>query len=278
MPAGRPSARHTRCMNHDWDVRTAGPADAGHRALLIPGALCTTEFFADVMAEPRLPEAGVRTVAATIPGFGPTSPPADASLENYARLFGRFAADQGCDIVVGHSLGANVALEMAAAGTFTGPVVLLSPSFSRKDESTPLALLDALGRVPVLGSLAWSAVMKALPAGVRRIVPPTRADALAAAMSGNRPASCRHVIRGYFAYLGRHPALVPRLCEAGVPAWVVRGDRDDVGLTATERHGLADCPHTTLVDVADAGHFALIEHPARIADVILDAAATLRTP
>lgn len=28
----------------------------------------------------------------------------------------------------------------AAAGTFTGPVVLLSPSFSRRDESTPVAL------------------------------------------------------------------------------------------------------------------------------------------
>lgn len=265
-------------MNDDWDVRTAGPADAGHRALLIPGALCTTEFFADVMAEPGLPEAGVGTVAATIPGFGPTRAPADASLENYARLFGRFAADHGCDVVVGHSLGANVALEMAAAGTFTGPVVLLSPSFSRRDESTPLALLDLLGRVPVLGGLAWSAFTKALPGGARRMLPPARADVLAAAMAGNRAASCRRVIRGYFAYLRRHPALVPRLCDAGVPAWVVRGDRDDVGLTAAERRGLQHCPHTTLVDVPDADHFALIQQPARIADVILEALTSLPTP
>ncbi len=264
-------------MTDDWDVRTAGPADAGHRALLIPGAMCTTEYFADVMAEPRLPEAGVRTVAATIPGFGRTRAPADVSLEHYARLFGRFAADRGCHVVVGHSLGANIALEMAAAGTFAGPVVLLSPAFSRKDESTGFALVDAVGRVPVLGGLAWSALMKALPAGLRRILPPDRAAALAADMASSRPASCRRIVRDYFAYFGRHPSVVARLCAAQVPAWVVRGDRDDVGLTATERRELENCPHVTLVDVPDAGHFALVEHPARIADVIVEAVAALRT-
>jgi hypothetical protein len=37
--------------------------------------------------------------------------------------------------VVGHSPGANVAIEMLAAGHFSGPLVLLAPSFSREDES-----------------------------------------------------------------------------------------------------------------------------------------------
>jgi pimeloyl-ACP methyl ester carboxylesterase len=264
-------------MNEDWDVRTAGPADAGHRVLLIPGAMCTTEFYADVMAEPRLPEAGVRTVAATMPGFGRTRAPADTSPDGYARLFGRFAADQGCDVVAGHSLGANVALEMAAAGTFTGPVVLLSPTFSRKDESTTLALLDAVGRVPVLGPLVWAGATKAMAEGVKRILPPARAAALSASMRTNRSPACRRIIRDYYAYLDRHSSLVTRLCDSGVPAWVVRGDRDEVGLTASERRGLEDCPHVSLVDVPDAGHFALVEHPARVADVLVEAVAALRT-
>ena len=34
-------------------------------------------------------------------------------MENYARLMAGLAADLGCDVVVGHSMGANVALEMA---------------------------------------------------------------------------------------------------------------------------------------------------------------------
>lgn len=264
-------------MDDDWDVRTSGPADAGRRALLIPGAMCTTEFFADVMAEPRLAEAGVRTVAATIPGFGRTRAPADVSLENYARLFGRLAADRRCDVVVGHSLGANIALEMAAAGTFTGPVVLLSPAFSRKDESTGLALVDAVARVPVLGGLAWTAVMKVLPVGLRRIMPPARADALAADMATSRPAACRRIVREYFAYFRRHDSLVNRLCDVGVPAWVVRGDRGDVGLAAAERRALEHCGHVGLVDIPGADHFALVRRPARIADTILEAVATLRT-
>lgn len=277
MSDAGPGTGQTLRMDDDWDVRTAGPHDAGHRALLIPGAMCTTEFFADVMAEPRLPEAGVRTVAATIPGFGRTRTPADVSLENYARRFGRLAADHRCDVVVGHSLGANIALEMAAAGTFTGPVVLLSPAFSRRDESTAFALVDAVARVPVLGGLAWTAVMKALPAGLRRNMPPARADALATDMATSRPTACRRIVRDYFAYFRRHGSLADRLCDAGVPAWVVRGDRDEVGVTARERRALENCGHVRLVDIPGADHFALVRQPARVADVIVDAVATLRT-
>ena len=56
------------------------------------------------------------------------TPPEDVSIENYARLTAELAADLGCDVVVGHSMGANVALEMAASGAFSGPLVLLAPS------------------------------------------------------------------------------------------------------------------------------------------------------
>jgi predicted alpha/beta superfamily hydrolase len=43
------------------------------------------------------------------------------------------AADLSCDVVVGHSLGANVAVEIVSASEFSAPVVLLSPSFSRHE-------------------------------------------------------------------------------------------------------------------------------------------------
>ena len=56
-------------------------------------------------------------------------------MESYSKLAGKLASDLGCDAVVGHSLGANIAIEMASAGEFSGPLVLLSPSFSRTDES-----------------------------------------------------------------------------------------------------------------------------------------------
>ncbi|MEH0548406.1 alpha/beta hydrolase [Streptomyces sp. B21-105] len=256
-------------MGERWQIRRAGAADAPHRVLMIPGGMCTTEFYADVMAEPTV--AGLQTVAVTQPGFGPTEAPVDVSMEHYARLMAEFAAEDGCDTVVGHSLGANVALEMAAMGLFHGPLVLLSPTFSRGDEETFLTVLNALGRVPVLGPAAWTAMIRLLPKALKRELPPHRADALAAVMSGNDPAACRRIVRAYYAYLDRYPSLVPRLCEADVPAWVVRGDRDGIGLTDGERRGLDACPRVRTVTVADAGHLALVEQPAAVAAVVAEA-------
>ncbi|MER6960249.1 alpha/beta hydrolase [Streptomyces sp. NPDC000618] len=257
-------------MGERWDVRRAGAADASHRVLMIPGALCTTEFYADVMAEPAV--AGLGMVAATQPGFGWTEAPANLSMESYARLMADFAAEAGCDAVVGHSLGANVAIEMAALGLFKGPLVLLSPTFSRGDEERFLTVLNSLGRVPVLGTVAWKALLTLLPRAVKRELPPHRAEALAAVMGGHDPAVCRQIVRGYYAYLDRYPSLVPRLCEAGVPAWVVRGDRDAIGLTDAERRGLEACPGVRMVTVSDAGHLLLVDQPAAVAEVIAEAA------
>ena len=110
-----------------WVVYEYGPQGADHAVLLLPGALATAVFYDDLLAEPELRDAPIRFVATTLPGFGGTPAPDDLSMENYARLAGRLAADLGCDVVVGHSLGANVAIEMAAAGEFSGPLVLLSP-------------------------------------------------------------------------------------------------------------------------------------------------------
>ncbi|MGW0582319.1 alpha/beta fold hydrolase, partial [Streptomyces sp. NPDC002920] len=98
-------------MAERWEIRRAGPERAPHRVLMIPGGLCTTEFYADIMAEPAV--AGLGMTAATLPGFGGTEAPEDMSMEHYARLMADLAAESGCDTVVGHSLGANVALEMA---------------------------------------------------------------------------------------------------------------------------------------------------------------------
>ncbi|MFD0569474.1 alpha/beta fold hydrolase [Kitasatospora gansuensis] len=254
-----------------WDIRKAGPEDAGHRVLLLPGGLCTTEFYADVMAEPA-PAAGLGLVAVTLPGFGRTPPPEDLTIENYAALLGEFAAEAGCDVLVGHSLGANVAIEMAAAGVFRGPVVLLSPTFSRGDEAKFLGVLDRVGRVPGLGALAWAAMLKVLPRAMKRELPPQRAEVLAADLGRNDPGFCRRSVRHYYEYLDRHGSLVARLCDSGVPVWVVRGDRDEIGLTEEERQGLLACPRVTLVTVPDAGHMALVEQPARIAEVIVEAA------
>src|ERR1044072_9583966 len=101
---------HTVEHHEGWELRESGPPGAEHAVLLLPGALCTAAFYDDVLAQQNLSEASIRFVAATLPGFGGTEPPGDLSMENYARLAGKLAAGFRCDAVVGHSLGANVAI------------------------------------------------------------------------------------------------------------------------------------------------------------------------
>jgi len=256
-------------MSEHWDVRRAGPADAPHRVLMIPGGMCSTEFYADVMAQPALDT--VAMIAVTQPGFAGTATPQDVTMEHYAELLARFASDTGCEVVVGHSLGANVAIEMAAAGLFKGPLVLLSPTFSRRDEATFLAVMNTLGRIPLLGPAVWTGMIKLLPRAMKREMPAHRAETLSAVMADNDATTCRRIVRRYYEYLDRHPSLVPRLCAAAVPSWVVRGDHDEIGLTDDERRDLEACPHVRMVTVPDAGHLVLVEQPARVADVIVEA-------
>ncbi len=265
-------------MSHHngWTLHESGPAGAEHAALLLPGGLCTAAFYDDVLADPGLREAPIRFVAATVPGFGGTTPLADLRFESYSAAAAELAADLGCDVVVGHSMGANLAIEMLGAGQFKGPAVLLSPSFSHEDEFKVLDVMDRLGRVPGLGRLGWWAMLKAMPRGMKKEFPAGRGDALIAEMQGNDPRVCRELVRHYFEYLDRHESLVSRLCDAGVRAWAAFGDgKGEVGLTHEERRALENCTNVELITIRGSGHMALIDNPGIVAGLILEAAKSV---
>src|SRR2546426_8069198 len=122
----------------------------------------------------------MRLVAATVPGFGRTKPPEEISIANYAALAGKLAANLGCDVVVGHSYGANIALEMAGSKKFSGPIVLLSPSYSARDEATMFRALSRISRVPLIGPPLWALAMKGMPSAFKKQMPEARRDALVA--------------------------------------------------------------------------------------------------
>ena len=105
-------------MSAEWEIVESGPAGAGRTVLLIPGGLNAARSYAELMAQPAL--SGVRLVAVTLPGHAGAPPPEDFSIETCARLAADLTASLGCDAVVGFSLGATVALEMAASGAFSG--------------------------------------------------------------------------------------------------------------------------------------------------------------
>ena len=251
-----------------WELRESGPADADHAVLLLAGALVTGAYYDDVLAEPRLEEASVRFVAGTLPGYAGTQAPDDLGMDNYAKLAGKLAADFRCDAVVGHSLGANVAIEMLAAGHFSGPLILLAPSFSRQDESKFRRALDRISSV--LGHLPYAAMLKVMGPAMKSSLPPDRSDALIAEMKRNDPRFLQRQTHCYLEYLDRHGSLVSRLCDTGARAWVVFGERDDIGLADDERRALEECPHVAVVTIPDTGHFTLNEQPGRIAELIVE--------
>jgi pimeloyl-ACP methyl ester carboxylesterase len=252
----------------DWQWVEVGPPDPRHTVLLLPGGLCTSAFFEDLMSGGALEAASVRMVAVTLPGFGGTKPLGDPSFEGWVDACADLAADLGCDAVVGHSVGANVALEMAASHRFDGPVLLLAPSCSRVDESMFLRVLDRTSTV--LGSLPYALALRMMGVAMKGAFPAERHDALAAQMKHNDPKFVRSSSRSYLRYLDRNGSLVPRLCESGTRATIVLGDEDDVGLTDAERAEIEACETLSFVAIPEAGHFTLNQRPDRVADLLLE--------
>jgi pimeloyl-ACP methyl ester carboxylesterase len=260
-------------MAVEWDLRESGPTDATHTVLLLPGAMTTAEFYAELMVEPRL--ADVRLVAATLPGHGGTEPPEDLGVEHCAQLAAELAADLNCDLVVGYSMGANVTLEMAASGAFTGPIVLLGASFSLADEAMVLRVADWASRV--LGHLPFSLMLAVLPSVLKASrLSARRQFELLVEFKRNDPRVLSGLIRCYLHYLRRNGSVAARLCETGVPAWVVHAETGDGGLTAAERRTLEACETTSVVTIPGTSWLLPNEEPARTAEVVTQALARLR--
>lgn len=250
-------------MALEWELREQGPAEAAHTVLLLPGGMCSADSFAEVMAEPAL--AGLRLVAATLPGHSGAPPPDDYSIENYAHLVSELAQRVGADSVVGFSMGAVVAVELVLSGAFKGPVVLLGVSLSTKDEPWFFRALVRLGAGGLLAKPAASMV-KRIPASAER------QEELRADFRRNVSADAQQSLREYLRWLGRGEGRAKRLCDAEVPAWVVHAEKGDGGLTDEERRTLEACPHVRLVTIPGHVFFMPNEVPGRIADVVVEAA------
>ena len=178
-------------------------------------------------------------------------------------------------VVVGHSIGANVALEMAASGAFSGPLVLLAPSFSRQDESRFPRVLDRLARV--LGHLPFAAMLKFIGLAVKESpLPPQRLAELAAELRQNDP----RVIRRVSTRLPRVPGP-PRLGRrATVPG---RGAR--LGRPRRERRRRHAPPpsaapsrrasRSRLITIPGPSFFTANEEPALVAGLVTEAIAAL---
>jgi pimeloyl-ACP methyl ester carboxylesterase len=230
--------------------------------------MCSARSYAEVMAEPSL--AGYRLVAATLPGHCGTAPPEDFRTEHYAQITGELARDIGADVVVGFSMGAMVAYEMVVSGAFAGPLVLLGVSLSSADE--PAFFRGIVRLTSVLGGLPVAVLTKGAASMVKKAaVSPERQSELRTDFARNNADDVRKALRAYVRWLRRDDDPARRLCETGVPVWVVHAEKGDGGLTSHERSVLEACPHVQLVTIPGHVFFLPNDVPGPIADVIVEA-------
>jgi pimeloyl-ACP methyl ester carboxylesterase len=258
-------------MTIEWELRKSGPADAERTVLLLPGGMCNAGSFAEVMDQPAL--ARVRLVAATLPGHCGAPPPDDFSVESYAESVAQLAAEVGADAVVGFSMGAAVAVEMLTSRRFAGPTVLLGVSLSAKDEPAIFRAIVRLGAV--FGALPSAVLIKGAASMVKRVpVPTDRQAELRADLAKNVARDIRIALREYVRWLRHDGDRARRLCQTGVPTWIVHAEKGDGGLTDVERRTLETCSHTQVVTMP--GHVLLIpnETPQQVAELIVGALAS----
>ena len=259
-------------MDRAWEIVAAGPDDAEKTVLLLPGGMMSARSYAELMAESAL--ARTRLLAVTLPGNAGAPPLEDNSIEASAQALADFASQSGVDVVVGFSNGAAVAYEMVVSGGFGGPVVLLGISLSAKDE--PAFFRGLIRLCSVLGTLPIAFLKKVAGFLIASVpVAPERRDELKADFARNNAGDLRRALRAYLRWLHRNDDPARRLCQAGVPAWVVHAEKaGDGGLTSHERAVLEACPHVHLVTLPGKVFVIPNEVPERVAELIVDALGT----
>jgi len=262
-------------MAVDWQLFESGPADAERTVLLLPGGMCSARSYLDLMQEPGL--SGLRLVAATMPGHAGAPSPDDYSLEAYGRMTADLVAEKRADVVVGFSMGANVALEMVEKKLFSGPTVLLGISLSLPDESAMFVNVIRLSKF--LGTAPLSLMKKAAASMVKKVpLPPERQAELAANFGRMNTEDMRLSLGEYLKWLKTGEDHAAMLCQSGVPTWVVHAEKGgDGGLTDGERRTLEACPTVKVVTIPGKPFFLPVEVPEQVAAVINEAVAALQT-
>jgi hypothetical protein len=222
------------------------------------------------MAEESL--AGVRLVATTLPGLAGAPLSTDPSVQDMARRAAGLAEQLGCDVVVGFSHGATVALEMVLSGQFRGPAVLLGISLTTADESRMFRGVVQVSQR--LGSWPMAGMMRLLPLMARSAkLPAVHKQELVEDLRQNRAGDNVRVCAEYLDYIAADRDFAAELAASGNRVWVVHAETGDGGLTDAERATLEAAPDVTVVTIPGSVFLLPDEAPRQTAAVIADALA-----
>ena len=256
-------------MREAWERLIVGPLDADRSVLLLPGGANAARSFDLVMADAAL--SGIRLVATTLPGMAGAPVSAEVSIPAVARRAGELARENACDVVVGFSYGATIALDMVLSGHFQGPVVLLGLALTTPDESTFFRCVVRVSQK--VGKWPMAILFRLMPLMARSAKTSERHKKdLIEDFKQNRAGDAVRVCGEYLDYIAADRNFAAELAASGSPVWVVHAEeKGDGGLTDAERATLEAAPNVTLVTIPGAVFLIPDEAPQRTAAVIADA-------
>ena len=255
-----------------WHVQTGG---AGPAILLLHGAGGATHSWRDIL--PALtPQA--RVLAPDLPGHGFTQPKTGgrSGLVTMAQDLHALCEEMDVrpELIVGHSAGAAIALQMTLDGATPRYILGINAALRPFEGMAgvvfpPLAKLLALN--PMTARLfAWSASnpgsIRNLTEGVGSRLDPEMLTLYRACISD--PAHVDGALR-MMARWDLKP-LLRRLPEIVTPTTFAIGGRDKAVPPHTTREEAARMPHAQVRDYPDLGHLMHEEAPEIFADLILE--------
>lgn len=264
-------------------VERAGPED-GATVACLHGFASGTFTWAGIA--PGLRD-DVRVVAWDRPPFGRSERPRpargagdpyrlDAELARTVALLERTAhPDRPC-VLVGHSAGSLLAVQVVLAGTTrVDGLVLIAPAV----DGGPPPAVRAAARLPGSGLLAASmlrvgviAASAALRRSTRHGTPLTDATAAETGRTLRRPGTAAAL--WHLTSTWEPPGVVARLSEVAVPA-VVIGGFDDRIVSLEQHRTAAEALGADLHLVEGAGHAPHEQRPDLVVDLIRDFVRTL---
>lgn len=261
-------------------------------AVLVHGMGGSTQNWAELMAELS---GDVDAEAVDLPGFGHSAPPddGDLSVSGHVRAVAACleAAGRGPVHLLGNSLGGAVAVRLAALRPdLVRTLTLISPALPEvppQATAVPTGLLAVPGVPWLLGRLTAgqsveqrAAALLDLVYGDPALIPQERREVAVEEYRRRMDLpyatdvlvrSARGIVRAYTERGGQ--SLWRQAERVRVPVLLVYGLRDRL---VSYRSALRACrafPDARLLVLPDAGHVAMMEHPARVARAVRELVA-----
>ena len=275
------ASRFIRAAALDWHVQTFG---AGPAILLLHGSGAASHSWRDIAPRLALTHS---VIVPDLPGHGLTSRPVDDrfTLDAMAEDLGTLLATLGAQpvAIAGHSAGAAIALRMALTCEASDPlnaVIGVNAALSTPSgiATTLFEPVRALARTPFVAS--FTAMLAESDTIFRGLL----------ASTGSRVSAEQSELYRTFARSPEHTSALMRMFSSWdvnpmltalpslkTPVTFIVGANDDwVPPSQSERVARA-LPNARVVTLGGAGHLAHEELPARVADIISEAALGLRT-